>query len=276
MSFPVFKDLSKTPTEIIKDDYDLSYSIKVKAKAPRGVTLTQTTEANFGGGKSSLGGKVSAKWAHPSGFSLDKFEVKSSGNVVVETSLADLSPGLKLEFKGDDANKGDLGAVFKNQKLTATAELDIAQFSGVSGSVVTGSGPYTGGVSAALSLGDKFELKSLDLFGSYSVPKNLFAGLLVSNHFSKYSVSLAYLAGKNYTVSGLVDYASEKAVTNVSVGGAYKCNPDTSLKAKFNSNGTLSFSVKQLLSDDCSVTAVAEVPSKDLSAFKLGLTASLG
>jgi hypothetical protein len=207
---------------------------------------------------------------------LDKLEVKNNGSVVVETSLSGVAPGLKFEFKGDDANKGDLGAVYTTPQYTATAEVDVAEFSSAQASVLAGTGPYTGGASAAFSLGDKVDVKSFDVAGSYAVAQNYFAGINVTNKFSKYALSFAYLAGSNYTIAGLLNFVPEKSSTSLTLGGLYKCNPNTNIKAKINSEGTLALSVKQFLAKDCTVTAATELPTKDFSAYKFGITASLG
>jgi len=276
MSIPLYKDFNKNALDILDEDYDFKYFLKVKSKAPNGVTLTTTTDLNCGAGKCSVGGKVSAKWAHESGFTLDKLEVKNNGSVVVETSLNGVAPGLKFEFKGDDSNKGDLGAVYKTQQYTAAAEVDVAEFSSAKASVLAGSGPYNGGASASVSLGDKVDVKSFDVAASYAVASQYFAGLSVTNNFSKYAFSFAYFGGSNYTLAGVFGFTPEKSATSLTLGGIYKCNPKTNVKAKINSEGTVALSVKQFLASDASVTAAVEVPTKDFSSYKFGLTASLG
>jgi hypothetical protein len=207
---------------------------------------------------------------------LDKFEVKNNGSVALETTLNGVAPGLKLEFKGDDANKCDLGAVYTTPQYTATAEVDCAEFSSAQASVLVGTGPYTGGASAAFSLGDKVDVKSFDVAGSYALANNYFAGLNVTNKFSKYVLSFSYLGASNYTLAGLLNFVPEKSTTSLTLGGVYKCNPNTNIKAKINSEGTLALSVKQFLAKDCTVTAAAELPTKDFSAYKFGVSASLG
>ena len=219
---------------------------------------------------------MSAKWSHPSGFNLDKFEVKGNGSVTVETSLTGVAPGVKFEFKGDDQNKGDLGLEYKHELATANVEFDVAEFSAVNASVLAGSGPFTGGASTSVSLGDKMDVTKFDLAASYSLAKELFAGLHITNKFSKYALSLGYFAGANYKLAGVFNFTPEKSATHLTVGGAYKCNPDTTVKAKANSDGVLAFSVKQMLSSNCSVTAAAQVPSSDFSAYKLGICGSIG
>jgi hypothetical protein len=219
---------------------------------------------------------VAAKWAHESGFALDKLEVKGNGSVVVETSLAGVFPGGKFEFKGDDQNKGDLGVVYKHELATANVEFDVAEFSAVNASVLAGKGAFTGGASATLALGDKMDFTKFDVCGSYSVGKDIFAGLSVTNKFSKYALSLGYFACSNCKLAGVFNFTPEKSATSLQIGGAYKCNPDTTIKAKANSEGVLGFSVKQMLSKDCSITAAAQVPSSDFSAYKLGINGVIG
>ncbi|CAE7461855.1 unnamed protein product, partial [Symbiodinium microadriaticum] len=238
-------------------------------------TLTTTTDCNCGA-KCSLGGKVSARWAHPSGFNLDKLEVKGNGSVAVETSLTDVAPGVKFEFKGDDQCKSDLGVQYKHEMATANVEFDVAEFSAVNASVLAGSGAFTGGASTTLTLGDRMDLTRFDFAASYSVAKELFAGLHITNKFSKYALSLGYFACPKYQLAGVFNFTPEKSATHLVFGGSYKCNPDTTVKAKADSDGVLGLSVKQMLSSNCSITTAAQVPSSDFSAYKLGISGSIG
>jgi len=125
MAPPQFKDFNKVVTDLLDDDFDSKYSLKVKAKAPQGVGLTITTDY----AKSALSGKVAAKYAHESGFSLDKFEVNKNAAITIETSLNGAVPNVKFEFKGNDSNKGELSATYTNDVTTVVGELDVADFS---------------------------------------------------------------------------------------------------------------------------------------------------
>lgn len=227
-----------------------------------------------GGKAGSIGGKITTKWSSPdSAFAIDKFEMKSNGGLVLETSMVAGPPGLKLEFKGDDSNKADLGAVFKNEAATATAELDVAEFSSLRASVFGGNKVFGAGVSTGISLGDKFDVKTIDVGASY---KNdaLFAALNLTKKFSEYGLSIQYFPVSKYTLAGLFNYS--KDTFTATVGGIYRCCPDVSMKAKICTGGNFSASVKQTVDKSTSVVGAVQFPISDVSCFKYGVTVTLG
>ena len=87
--------------------------------------LTTTTDAVVGT-SAPLTSKASIKWAHASGFSIDKLEISAADKLKLETSLTGVAPGLKLEFKGVSASALNLGLVYKHQLATVTSDLDIS------------------------------------------------------------------------------------------------------------------------------------------------------
>mmetsp|Transcript_5520 Transcript_5520/g.5697 ORF Transcript_5520/g.5697 Transcript_5520/m.5697 type:complete len:283 (+) Transcript_5520:44-892(+) len=282
MSIPVFKDIEKGPKDIIDEDYDCKNVLKVKTPGPYGIHFTTASEHKLGktaGAKGTVGGKISLKYAPPSGgFSVDKFEVKPDGSMAIETSLVGVSPGLKLEFKGDDSYKGDLSMVYKTPLLSATAELDLVEFSKIKGSITGVQKGVTGGASVALDLPgkkDKVELSAFDVALSYSLPNNIFAALKTSNKFGVFNFSLSHLYATNLSLASMISM-TPKGLSTLTLGGLYKCNPATALKCKVNNHGVIACSVKQALENKASATLAAEVCVSDSKSFKWGLTAQLG
>lgn len=284
MSVAQFKDFDKIVQDVFNDDFDLKHVVKVKTSAPKGVTLTTTSdlgacplESLWSGKQSKIGGKVSAKWAHESGFAFDKFECKTNGGFNVETSLTGLAPGLKLEFKGDDSNKADLGATYTCSQATVTADLDVAEFSSMKVSALSGNGPFSAGFSTALSLGDKMDIKSFDVAAAYNVAKHCFSGLKVTNKFSQFGLSFGYFGmGPKFAFTGNLNYNPEKSSTSALFGGVYKCCPSTTMKAKVDTEGVVSASVKQQLEGKCSIVGALQVPLSDMGNHKCGVTVTLG
>jgi hypothetical protein len=273
MSLPQFKDWNKVVEDVFKDDFDLKYVLKAKNAAPNGLNVTTSTEFKNKGGKTSLNGKISTKWAQ-NGFSLDKFEIKDDGSIVTESSLTGVYPGVKLEFKGDDSLKADLGVIYSCSAATVTAEADVVEFSGVKASVwATSSGASFGGaLDYKLNGGD---LKTLDVAASYPV-NGTFIGLKTSNKFSKFDASVSFPASKQYTLAGLFGVTPDKSEISAAVAVVAKQNDNTTIKVKVNSDGILNASVKQSFSKTCSVVGATELNLRDPSAFKLGLTTTLG
>lgn len=209
---------------------------------------------------------------------MDKLDVAKNGAFALETSLTGLYEGLKLEFKGDDTFKADLGVVYKAQLATATAELDLAEFSSLKASVLARQGPISVGASTKLALGDKVDVvKAIDVCATYTPPSNnIVAALQVTDRFAKYALSVAYLAGGNYLLSGLFNFSPEKSSSSVTLGGSYKWCSALTLKGKVNNEGTVGVAAKYTASPTCTISSAAEFPSKDFGAFKVGVTASLG
>lgn len=273
MAPPQFKDFDKTVSDLLGDDYDSKYSLKVKSKAPNGVGLTVTTDY----AKSALSGKVAAKWSHESGFAVDKLEINKNAGITIETSLKGAIPDVKFEFKGNDSNKGDLLATYSTNAATIVGQLDVAEFSGLNVSALAQSGAITGGAAVALSLGDSADVKKFDVAGSYNCSdRKTFAGLKISDKFATYTGSVAYKACPMAAFAGQVSFKPESSAFSALVGASYKCNPDTQVKAKVSSDGDVNFSVKQSLSSNCSVTSTLATSSKNFGDYKLGFVGNLG
>lgn len=214
--------------------------------------------------------KVSAKWPHSSGFTLEKLEVASNGAVTTETSLVGTAPGLKLEFKGNDSNKGDLSLTYSHSLVTITSEVDALNLAKATASVTSGQGPITAGVSADINL-SKSALGPVAATLGYKFPNfNIF--LKSNKTFSEYSALLSYTASKDITFAGQAVYGTALSFL---FAGVYKCNPDTSMKLKASSNAGVAVSIKQSFDKKFTVTAAAEVP-KTFDNVKFGVAASLG
>jgi hypothetical protein len=273
MAPPQFKDFNKTVTDLLGDDYDSKYSLKVKSKAPNGVGLTVTTDYS----KSTLSGKVAAKWSHGSGFAIDKLEMNKNGGVTVETSLKDAIPNVKFEFKGNDSNKGDLIATYSNDAATVVGQLDAAEYKSLDVSALLKNGPIAGGAAVSVSLGDGADVTKFDVAGSYDCNDcNTFAGLKITNKFANYTASIGYRACPKVAVGSELSFKPESSAFSALIGGSYKCNPDTQIKAKVSTEGALNFSVKQNLSKQCSITSTLATSTKNLGDYKLGLVGNLG
>lgn len=278
-NWPVFKDFDSDAADLIGDDFDIKYSLKVKSAGPFGTTLTNNTtfkESKDGKGccNCTLVPKLAVKYAHSSGFTVEKFEVTDTAKASVETSLVGAAPGLKMEFKGNDSDKADLSFKYVAPVATITGELDIYNFKSAKASVCSGHGDVTVGADAALKL-DKMAVQS-STFGlglGYKMP-NIFLGVRADNNLGNYTARWSYDGFKGVNVAGDVTHGKD---INASVVGSYKCNPDTKLKLKVETadGGVVSASCKQTLPNKFTVTGSVQVPSS-FSGVKFGLNATLG
>jgi hypothetical protein len=258
--------------DLLNDDFDYKYTLKIKSAGPSNTTVTTVTQ--FDEKEVKLSPKISLKWAHPTGFAVDKLEAAADGKVAVETSLVNVAPGLKLEFKGKDADKADLSLTYAVPAATVTADLDLSNFSSANAAFTAGSGPITAGASANLKLA-KSSLDSAT-FGvglAYTMPKQFLFVARADNNLSNYTAHFSYAGLKNVTLAGLANYAGKDP--SATVGLQYACNPCTSVKVKVNTAGVLSASIKQALDTKFNVVGSAEFRN-NLSNLKLGLNATLG
>jgi hypothetical protein len=237
-------------------------------------SLTTTTDLSTKGGKTSLSGKVSAKWARDN-FSLDKLEVKNDGSIITESSLTGVYPGLKFEFKGDDTFKGDLGLVYKCSAATVTSEVDLVEFSGLKASAVAQAGPVQIGASAEIRT-EKFDLKGLDVSAIYPM-NDILVGLKTTNKFATYGVCAGFTpAGAKHALYANLAFSPEKGDLSGVVAGTYRICSSTSLKVKASNAGVISASYKQVLEPKTTLVAATQVDVRDPTNFRFGLTATLG
>lgn len=232
-------------------------------------SFTTTTALNTK--ETKLAPKLVTKWAHPSGFTVEKFEISEDCKFSIETSLTGAAPGLKLEFKGNDKDKSDLSFTYNAPAATISGEFDLLSLNSAKASVCGGLGPLVAGANGEFKGGDY----TIGLGASYSIPK-LFLGVRADKNFASYNATFNYAAVKDISLAGKVSFETKDKKVGAVLAAIYKCNPSTVIKAKANSaDGNIAFSVKQLFPGKMAVVGSAEVPSK-LDTAKFGLNATLG
>jgi len=273
MSFSTFKDFDKSITDLMNVDFDSKFSLKVKSCGPFNTTITTNTQ--FCTKSNKLVPKLTTKWVHNSGFTLEKLEFSPDCKTTVETSLVNVVPGLKFEFKGSECDKADVSLTYNHQAATVTAEADVNNFSSFKTSVNGGTGPYTAGACVDVKLvKSAVESTAVHVGAGYTVPKQLFLGVRACNTFTDFSALFSYVINKDITAAGIVSHGGKGL--GCTLAAVYKCNPDTTIKVKANCCGVVSASVKQQFEKKFSLVGSAEVPTADFNNFKFGLNAVLG
>ena len=226
--------------------------------------------------ESKLSTKLSGKWGHPCGISVDKLEFANDGKVTTETSLITSAEGLKLEFKANDSDKGDLGFIYKHKNVTVTGEFDTLNCSKANGSISLKHGRFAAGAIADIKIAKtSISSTAFTLGGSYERPNAIFAGVRASKNMSEYSGIVTFVANPNTVLAGNILYATKSKSTTGALASVYKFDADTSFKLKAASTGTLNASVKRQLDKKFVVIGSAEIPSS-FSGFKFGVNATLG
>jgi len=259
----------------MNDDFDAKYTLKIKSAGPADTTITTNVQYASKDGKASLKPKVSLKWPHASGFTLEKFEFAPDCKMTVETSLKNTLPGLKLEFKGNDADKADLSFEYSIPNAKFAGEFDMNNLSKGEASVSSGYEAFTGGLSAKFSSGkdDKAVKVALGLGLAHNVPKVCFMAARAKDNFSAFSLLFSYTQLKDVDIAGSVDYSSKASLATLVA--KYKVDSTTTFKAKATTDGVVSASLKKAFEKKFAVVGSVEVPS-DLKTVKWGLNATLG
>lgn len=270
MPYPVFKSMEEKVSDIFTDgDFKTAYFLKIKTAAPSGVVLT--SQMDFDTKESKLASKVKGKWAHASGFTLEKLEMTQNGSVATETKLEGALPGLKLEFKGNDSGKADLFFTYsKLPHATLAGDLDVLNFEKSSLSAVTGFGPLLAGVSANICL----KKKAVDTFNTTVgyVRPSCSAYAKANKSFSEFTGLAAFTVCPPVQLA--IQAVHAKSTTTGLLACIYKHSPATTFKLKASSNGVVSAALKQDVEKKFSVIAACEYSQKN--AMKFGVNASLG
>ena len=233
---------------------------------------TVTTNTTFNKDKTSAT-KLTVKYPHASGFTLEKLEFKHDGHIVTETSLTGTAPGLKLEFKGDDEkSKGDLIVTYVVPKVTLTSELDILNLNKFSVSATGGQGPVTAGVAANVNL-TKQSLDSVNVAVGYTAPQ--FYGVARANNtFKDFSGSAKFQVNDKLTVAAKVSHG-DKGVSGAAAA-IYACCPNNIVKVKAGTCGGISASLKRSYEKKFTVVTAISTNASSISDFKWGVNATLG
>ena len=180
---------------------------------------------------------------------------------------------MKFEFKGNDSGKADLFATFKGAVATVAVDLDVFALSKANLSVHSKpllTLPVSLGASTSYNV-KKNAFDATTFGATYSLGSILFASAKLTNGFSNISGYVSYAASPVVTLAAT---ACSKSST-FSLGGVYKCNPNTTLKLKGSSVGAVNLSVKQAVAKGFTAIAAAELPTSS-SGFKLGINLTLG
>lgn len=234
---------------------------------------TFTTNTAYCCKSNKLVPKLTVKWEGPQGFVLEKLEFSPDFKTTVESSLSNIAPGLKLEFKGNEGDKAELSFKYAIPNATFTGDFDINSFSNVKASANASHGAFTAGAAADVKIAKSaVECATVAVGAGYTQP-NFFIGARANKNFGDFSALFSYCVNKEATVAGVVNHNAKGP--NATLATVYKFCPSTTIKVKANTCGVFSASVKNAFEKKFSVVGSVEVPA-DLNTFKWGVNATLG
>eukprot|EP01006_Ploeotia_vitrea_P026725 TRINITY_DN59681_c0_g1_i1.p1 TRINITY_DN59681_c0_g1~~TRINITY_DN59681_c0_g1_i1.p1 ORF type:complete len:276 (+),score=14.17 TRINITY_DN59681_c0_g1_i1:119-946(+) len=275
MSFPEYKNFDKCAADIIKEDFDMHYSVKVKSTLPNDIGLTSTTDCCCG--KTEFPTKLNFKWNGPKGFAIDKFEVAGCDKLTLETSLSGIAPGLQLKFKGANTTSAAVTAIYKHKFATLVNEIDVMGSHNLKTSIVGGSHGVQVGAAANVSLAGKAQVDDYSAAIGYT-PNcgKFFVGLKANNKLADLNAAIKYQMKPNLALAALVDYTPSNGNNNFNVGMDYQICENATMKLKVNNKAVINASVKKQFPNKCTVVGAAGIDVKNINAYTLGVTATLG
>lgn len=259
-----FKDFTKPVTSILKDDFDCKNKVTASVAGP--CCTKVKIEDDIGTPLSKKGGKLTVKYAHSSGFSLDKLALDGKG-VKLETSLSKLTPGLKLLYKGAPACT-TVGAEFTNKLVAADFSID-SEFKKADLSLCVSKNQASVGSSVKLNGTDVADYK----VGLSYTQGGIFSGLT----FDKTKTIGLDLSWKSCPVASVAASCEKKGdVYSVSVGTSYNCNPKTTIKAVTDNKLDMKLACIQTLDKKTTVAGSATFNAKAVKDIKYGIAVTMG
>mmetsp|Transcript_20588 Transcript_20588/g.24521 ORF Transcript_20588/g.24521 Transcript_20588/m.24521 type:complete len:266 (+) Transcript_20588:58-855(+) len=256
-----FSDITKTPKDILNEDYTSKVTLKCKKDAGPILVTIDSDRSAAGALSSKIGGKFSY-----AGLSIDKIQHDSTGNPILETSLSP-QPGMKVSFKGGVKNM-DLGCDYKTGSLCTTAKFDVKNMSKVSASATYGhtSGIILGGSSV---YNNSKGVEAFDVGASYGSGP-LFAAVTSSGKGQSLNLTTMYKATPDLTLATSTNHSASTNLSLVAVGGVYKA-PFGNVKAKYDGDGVLSACLIKDIAPKVKLTASGSITGTDTSTFKYGM-----
>lgn len=278
MAPPKFKDIAKSATDLLKNDYCFDRKFKLKTKTTTGVSLT--TEGTLK--PKSVSGKLTAKFQPMQGISVDKLSVTTDGRFITEATLQNAMEGMSLTVKAEDGGKpasaGEVSANYKTDNLVVDASVEVV------------GAPTLHGAAAFLYEGFIFggEVK----YNTTPPKQDDGSGL------ADYNGAIAYkgpdytasihtkkkgsevLVGIHHAISKDTEVATTYTHNNklLTVGGIYKLDKQTKFQGKVDSNGIVSMNAIQQVQPKVQLIASAQVDAKNFvsESHKFGLQLILG
>lgn len=202
--------------------------------------------------------------------------VDAGGTVLAKAFKEDVVDGVDLTIETSLAGGAKIADI-ATPKLTADYNAgDIAASVAVAGSTLDASATYTAGDacvgasttydSAMGTLGDP------SVAASYSLGDTVMTGMMKGLNADDITATVSHFVSDDLSVAGT--FASRDS--SFSLGAAYTIDPDSSAKAKINSDGVLNVGYARKLTSGASMNAGLEVDTNNMDSRKLGVSLKVG
>jgi len=283
MSITTYADVQKPVNDLLKENFFLDRKFKLTTKTDNGVTFNTEGTLSEKGSDNKFGSKFKVEF-----LSIDKLQATSAGRFIIEASIKDIVPNLKLGSKFEDGvtgsgdPKGSVSATFNQPMFTIFTEIDLMK-----GPTLTEAATfqYEGFIAGAEvkydSQQDEKEAKPAitgvgALVGFFG--KDFSASLKAEDMGKKCSLAVHHIVNPQTTFGVLFEIEPTGTNKTLTAAGTYKLDDQTSFAGKIDSKGVVTTSFTQILRPSVKMMTSAQVDTKNFSgdSHKFGLQLILG
>jgi len=276
----LFADLGKRVNDLLTKEFPSEKGenkLSWKGQPNRDTTLETSIVQRKDG---SIVGTFAPKYNHRDWGTTFSAEINTRKEVKVEAAADDLLSvdGLKTTVTGYSKgaeNYGEFAVEYKHEMATVTASVDYGKANGstVKASAVIGSQGVALGAKTEYFIGGESELKDLTTVLSYGSPEfdlTAFGRIQSQNDEDKNELGASYFHKINQDWQVGAEAIFDTAATDASAkpkltfGTQYVLNPDSILKAKFDTAGKLGLSLQQKWNRNAKVTIASTIDTNNL------------
>jgi len=282
----LFADLGKRVTDLLTKEFPSEKGenkLSWKGSPNKDTTLETSIVQRKDG---SIVGTFAPKYNHREWGTTFSAEINTRKEVKVEAAADDLLSvdGLKTTVTGyskGTENYGEFGVEYKNELGTATASVDYGKANGstVKASAVIGSQGVALGAKTEYFFGGESELKDLTTVLSYSSSEfdiTAFGRIQSQNDEDKNELGASYFHRINTDwqvgAEAVFETANTDAKPKLTFGTQYVWNPDTIVKAKFDTAGKLGLSLQQKWNRNAKITIASTIDTNNLGGKNASTT----
>jgi voltage-dependent anion channel protein 2 len=265
MAPPVFKDVGKKARDTLKKDFVSEHEVEAKVATTNGLTFTTIGKRNGTGFDLDFEAEYNDK---PAGFCV-KEKLSSSNDMTLEVSLSNkIVDGMKVSVESvtntgaPKSIKAGIEYCNKNTATVVTADLQKLTFDA---STVFAYENFLVGAKTVFD-SNKGSINGADCVAQFS-SKDFTVSAGVNSSTDEVAATYVHnLSNVDATVAGTYTFNTSKGTNTFAVGGVYKCDKTSSVKAKIESSGNLSLLYQQKMNNNLTLGLGTTIKTSQLGA----------
>ncbi|KAL4181552.1 hypothetical protein AMTRI_Chr12g237910 [Amborella trichopoda] len=268
----LFSDIGKKARDLLTKDYSYDQKFTLSTFSEVGVGITSTAVKK--GGISC--GDIAVQYKHKS--TIVDLKVDTESNILTTFTISEILPSTKaiVSFKLPDHNSGKLEVQYFHDHAGFSSIVGLNGSPTVDLTGTIGTQGFAIGVEAGFNTTSNAMTK-YNAGLSLTKPE-LCASVILADKGDTFKVSYMHTFDK-FNASSIVAELSRKFSTNentITVGGAYKVDPLTTVKARLNNHGKLGALLQHELKPKSVLTLSGEFDTKSMDKTpRLGLALAL-